>query len=80
MSQRLRIINTSFDGRRYTARLEGRRGRSYALVASIPFSIESIEGATIVKRNGSRTELIVPFDAGSGDWMGKHLVIRVGSR
>lgn len=80
VSQRLRIINTSFDGRRYTARLEGRRGRSYALVASIPFSIESIEGATIVKRNGSRTELIVPFDAGSGDWMGKHLVIRVGSR
>ena len=79
-SQRMRIISTSFDGRRYTARLEGRRGRTYALVASVPFTIESIEGATIGNRNGSRMELIVPFDTGSGDWIGKDLVIHIGRR
>ena len=79
-SQRLRIIHAGFDGRRYIARLEGRRGRTYPLVALIPFAIESIEGATIVNRNGPRTELAVPFEAGSGDWTGKNLIIRIGSR
>lgn len=78
--QRLRVISTSFDGRRFLARLEGLRGRTYQLRASVPFRIESISG-------GAATEGLTPSGTirvtipGDGEgWAAHDLIIAVGRR
>ena len=80
VSRRLRIIRTSFDGRRYVARLAGLRGHAYAVRASVPFAVESVTGADVTRRDGTRLELSVPFEKGEGGWGEKDLVITVGKR
>jgi hypothetical protein len=79
-SQRLRVVSTSFDGRRYVARLEGRRGRTYRLRAAVPFRVESITG-------GEGREGVTPAGTisvtipGDGDgWAAHELIFRVGRR
>ncbi len=79
-SQRLRIISTSFDGHRYVAHLQGLRGRTYGVRASVPFAIENVAGGEISTREGTSVLLSIPFEKGDGDWAAKDLVITVGKR
>ncbi len=79
-SQRLRIISTSFDGRRYVAHVAGLRGRTYTLRASVPFTIESVTGGEVTRRDATQIELSISFDKGEGEWGEKDLVIAVGRR
>ncbi len=79
-SQRLRVISTSFDGRRYVARLEGRRGRTYELRAHVPFRVESIDGG---ENRGGLTPsgtISVTFPGEGDGWSARDLVITVGRR
>jgi glycogen debranching enzyme len=79
-SQRLRVISTSFDGARYLARLEGRRGHTYALQAYVPFRVESIAGG---ENKGGLTPsgtIIVTFPGEGDGWGAQDLVINVGRR
>lgn len=78
-SQRLRVISTTIEGRRYTARLEGRRGRTYTLRASVPFTIESISGGDATRRDGTSVDIAVAFPEGDG-WLARELIINVGQR
>jgi glycogen debranching enzyme len=79
LSTRLRVLATSFDGRRYVARLQGLRNRTYRLRLRVPFQIESIDGGDIVGRDGAWTNVAVSF-AGDRDWIAKDLVVLVGRR
>lgn len=79
-SQRLRIISTAFDGRRYVAHVEGRRGRSYVIRARAPFAIESVTGATITAREPNGIDLAMRFDGTGAEWIAKDLVIVAGPR
>lgn len=78
-SQRLRVISTSFDGTRYTARLEGRRGRTYRVRVLTAEPVESVSGGTITSRDGTSVDLTVTIPAGPGDWAPLSLEIRVRS-
>jgi len=78
-SQRMRIISTSFDGHRYVAHLQGLRGRTYTVRASVPFAIERVSGAEITRQDTGPVELSIAF-AGDRDWVAKDLVIDVGRR
>jgi hypothetical protein len=78
-STRLRVLATSFDGRRYVARLQGLRNRTYRLRLRVPFQIESIDGGDVAGRDGEWTNLAVSF-AGDRDWIAKDLVVLVGRR
>lgn len=80
VSRRLRIISAAFDGRRYTARLEGRRGQTYVLRAFVPFAVESVSGGDITRRDGTTMDIAVPFPADANEWSARSLVITVGRR
>lgn len=79
-SHRLRVISTSFDGRRYVAHLEGRRGRTYPVRLIVPFVIESIEGGAITKRDGATVDVSVSIPQQGNDWDARDLVIVIGRR
>jgi glycogen debranching enzyme len=79
-SQRLRIISTSFDGRRYVARLEGRRGRTYLLRAHVPFHVESIAGGENTDGLTPSGTISVTFPGEGDGWTPLELVISVGRR
>jgi glycogen debranching enzyme len=80
LSQRLRVISTSFDGRRFVARLEGRRGRTYTLRASVPFRIESIVGGDARGSMSPAGDLVVTIPGDGDGWAPSELVITVGRR
>lgn len=75
LSQRLRVIATSLEGRRYVARLEGRRGRTYTVRATVPMSVDSVSGGQVIRRDGSTLEIAIAIPAGPGDWAPCDLVI-----
>jgi glycogen debranching enzyme len=52
-SSRLRVIDARLVGKRYTLRVEGRRGRSYQVRLSAPFVIERIDGAVVDRWQGA---------------------------
>jgi glycogen debranching enzyme len=79
-SQRLRVISTSFDGRRFVARLEGRRGSTYRLRAQVPFHVESVEGGENKGGLSPSGIIDVTFPGGGDDWAARDLVITVGRR
>lgn len=79
-SQRLRVISTSFDGRRFVARLEGRRGRTYQLRAAVPFRVESMEGGRTTGGSGRSATLEVTVPGEGEGWSRHELVITVGPR
>jgi hypothetical protein len=79
-SQRLRVLSTRFDGRRYVARLEGRRGRTYEIRAFVPFKIESIAGGAAKGEIAPAGEIAVTFPGDGDDWAPRELVITVGAR
>jgi glycogen debranching enzyme len=78
--QRLRILETTLDGRVYTARLQGRRGRTYRVRLDVPFTVAAIDGGREVGRAGRvRTvELVMPD--GPSEWVDAALRVRVGPR
>jgi glycogen debranching enzyme len=76
-SQRLRVIDTRFDGRHFVARLAGRSGRTYGLRVRSPDVIDSVTGATIVKKDPGWVDLSVAFAANTGDWTTAELTIDV---
>jgi hypothetical protein len=68
LSTRLRIIDTRFERGVYTLRVEGRRGRTYALHLTLPPARVTIEGAREVRTAGVIHELEVSMpEAPSGD-------------
>jgi hypothetical protein len=79
-SQRLRVISTTFAGRRYTARLEGLRGRTYTVRVSVPFAIESIAGGEVTRRDGTATDVAVAFPGTGDGWVARELIVNVGPR
>ncbi len=78
--QRLRIISTRLDGRRYVARLEGQRGRTYRARLWMPFAVEGIEGATIAGQDSGVMDVTVTFDGGPDEWVTRDLVVSIGRR
>ncbi|MCX6546227.1 MAG: hypothetical protein NTV05_17680 [Acidobacteria bacterium] len=52
-ASRLRVIDARLNGKIYTLRVEGRRGRSYRVRLSAPFVIERIDGALIDRWQGA---------------------------
>ena len=74
-SQRLRVIDTRFDGRRFTARLAGRSARSYRVRVYSPAPIASVAGATIVSQDGTTVDASVPFPDSAQDWVEVEIVI-----
>jgi glycogen debranching enzyme len=79
VSQRLRIIRTSYEAGVYTADVEGRSGRTYRVRLTMPFEVRSLEGATEVRRDGSLRELEVSLPPGPGEWAAGRIVVRTGS-
>ena len=78
--QRLRILSTRLDGRRYVVRLEGQRGRTYAARLWMPFAVEAIEGATITGRDSAAADVAVTFDGGPEEWVTREVVVSIGRR
>ena len=79
-ARRLRIIRTSFEDGRYVARVEGLRGRTYALRVRMPFDVAGVEGATVTADREGFLDLAVPFDGSGNGWLTRDLVIRTGRR
>jgi hypothetical protein len=79
-SQRLRIIDARFEGRTYTARLQGRSGRRYRVRLDVPFEVASLEGGREVRREGMVREIEIVFPESSVPWADATLVVRVGKR
>ena len=67
-SQRLRVIETRLDGRRFVARLAGRSGRTYVVRVRSSNPVGSVTGATIVKKDGAAVDLSVTFASDRGEW------------
>jgi hypothetical protein len=76
-SQRLRVIATAFDRGTYTARLQGRQGRTYRVRLSIPFQIASMAGGTVIGTKDAWTELDVAFPPSDTDWVNLDLRVAV---
>ncbi len=79
VSQRLRVISTSLTGNRYVARLEGRRGRTYTVRATVPMAVESVTGGQVTRRAGATLEIAVTPQGGAGEWSSQDLVIAVAA-
>ncbi len=79
-STRLRIIDAWIDGTTYTARLEGRTGRSYRLQLDMPFELASLAGAREISRDGSELRLEVSFPAAAAEWGTVDVQLRLGPR
>jgi glycogen debranching enzyme len=79
-SQRLRVVETRVDGGVFTARLQGRRGRTYRLSLDAPFEVQAIEGGKELPRDGRvrRIEVIVP--PGDTEWVDTALTVKLGRR
>ena len=78
--QRLRIIETRVDGGVYTARLQGRRGRTYRVRLDVPFVVQSIEGGREVARDGRVRTIDVTVPDGAAEWIDCRLVVRLGQK
>jgi glycogen debranching enzyme len=79
-SWRLRVIDARFEGRSYTARLQGRSGQRYRVRLDAPFAIASLEGAREVGREGLVHELEIAFPESPAPWGDATLVVTVGRR
>jgi len=79
-STRLRVIDAWLDQGTYTARLEGRAGRTYRLEIDMPFELASLTNAREISRDGDRLQLEVSFPAGAADWGTLDVVARLGTR
>ena len=78
--QRLRIVSTRLDGRRYVARLEGRGGRTYRARLWMPFAVEGIEGAAVAGQDAGVMDVTVTFDGAPDVWVTRDLVVSLGRR
>jgi glycogen debranching enzyme len=78
--QRLRIIDTRVEGSAYTARLQGRRGRTYRLRLDVPFAVTSIEGGREVGHDGRVRTIEVVVRDGATEWVDCQVVLRLGAR
>jgi len=79
-SQRLRMIRTSLDGSRFTARVEGQRGRTYQMQAVIPFAVTSVAGAEVLSRSGNDYRLAVTIPGAGDAWTLHDVAITIGRR
>jgi hypothetical protein len=79
-SRRLRVIDARFEGRAFTAHLQGRSGQRYRARLGVPFEVTSLEGAREVGRDGQVHELEVVFPEGPSPWGDVTLVVTVGKR
>ena len=78
--QRLRVIDTRVDGTVYTARLQGRQGRTYRVRLDVPFAVASIEGGREVGREGRVRTIDIQIPDGTTEWVDCQLVVRLGVR
>jgi glycogen debranching enzyme len=78
--RRLRIVDARVDGSVYTARLQGRRGRTYRLKLDVPFSVAAIEGGREVGRDGRIRTIEVVVPDGAAEWVDCQLAVRLGAR
>ncbi len=74
-SGRLRIIRTSASGRDFTAKLQGRRGRTYRVRLRAPSSRVAIDGGTLRGTRDGWMEIDVTFQ-GERDWIEQALAVR----
>ena len=78
--QRLRIIETRVDGPIYTARLQGRRGRTYRVRLDVPFTVQSVDGGREVEHNGRVRVIEITVPDGPSEWIDCTLVMRFSSK
>jgi hypothetical protein len=78
--QRLRIVETRVENNVYTARLQGRRGRTYRVRLNVPFAVSAIEGGREVGRDGRVRTIAVAVPDGPVEWVDCQLVVRLGAR
>ncbi|MBE3123666.1 MAG: hypothetical protein IMZ65_02560, partial [Planctomycetes bacterium] len=79
-SQRLRIIDARFEGRTYTARVQGLSGRNYRVRLEVPFEVVALEGAREVARDGQTRVLEVNIPYGPAPWTPATVAVTVGKR
>ena len=72
-SQRLRILQSSLEGKRFTVRLEGRSGRSYRMRIVTERDIASIDNG----RRLSAGEVEVSLPEGAARWTRTELVVHL---
>ncbi len=78
--QRLRIVDTRVEGPVYTARLQGRQGRSYRGRLDVPFAVTAIEGGRETGRDGRSETIDIVVPDGAAEWIDCQLVVRLGAR
>jgi hypothetical protein len=78
--QRLRIVDTRVEGSVYTARLQGRKGRTYRVRLDVPFAVAAIEGGREVGRDGRVRTIEIVIPDGAAEWIDCQLVVRLGAR
>jgi hypothetical protein len=94
LSSRLRVIDATIDGRTYTLRVEGRRGRSYRVRLIAP-PVAAVDGATLLpleayagQTDGRLLRIdMPPVDAAASgavlrrsDWAAATVTVRLGER
>jgi glycogen debranching enzyme len=78
--QRLRVVDTRVEGSIYTARLQGRRGRTYRIRLDVPFAVTALEGGREVGRDGRVRVVDIVVPDGPSEWIDCQLVVRLGAR
>jgi hypothetical protein len=82
--RRLRLVETRMEGREpasvFTARLQGRRGRTYRLSLDVPFEVLGIEGGRELPREGRLRRIEISIPEGGADWIDTTLAIKLGRR
>ncbi len=78
--QRLRVVDARVEGSVYTARLQGRRGRTYRVRLDVPFAVTAIEGGRAVGRDGRVRLVDIVVPDGPSEWIDCELIVRLGAR
>ena len=78
--QRLRVVETRLDGRVFTARLQGLRGRTYRVRLDVPFAVLALEGGREAGREGRVRIVDVTVPDGATEWVDCALTVRIGPR
>jgi len=80
VAQRLRVIDAWIDGDTYTARLEGRAGRTYRVELDTPREIAALTNARAMGATDGGVLLEVTFPRAGDDWDTLDVAVRLGDR
>ncbi len=76
-SQRLRVLETRYADGVYSARVQGRAGRSYRVELDTPLQVAAVSGARALAHEGRVHLLEVTFPTGTGAWVEQTIAVRI---